>query len=332
MLRAAGWFGSAKHCNLQLIDRANAAMRSADVGEAYKGSKETHVPDAAKEAVVRHGVYYAQRAVRMREAAAAAAVRKRAEEADEGGEEEAGGGGGAAVAAAPAPVALVHTTDAQQASDDHWMKHARLTLDASDIRAIVADTALHRAAAAAVQSRAAEMGLVLPPEKAGKLLSAVLVKEKANAQLRAFGSLSLLNRVRRPAPSGVARTVVLLPTAPPALAPLATSTVLPLTARAAGRSASFPPVAVPQAPVLPLVPITAAAPAAAAAAGAGAGAGVGAGGAGQAEAQGAKDARLKREKRAAESPNTKAARADVRAAKRNKPLSEGGRGRYTNHK
>lgn len=92
MLRAAGWFGSAKHCNLQLIDRANAAMRSADVGEAYKGWKETHVPDAAKEAVVRHGVYYAQRAVRMREAAAAAAVRKRAEEADEGGEEEAGGG------------------------------------------------------------------------------------------------------------------------------------------------------------------------------------------------------------------------------------------------
>jgi len=77
------------------------------------------VPDAAKEAVVRHGVYYAQRAVRMREAAAAAAVRKRAEEADEGGEEEAGGGGGAAVAAAPAPVALVHATDAQQASDDH---------------------------------------------------------------------------------------------------------------------------------------------------------------------------------------------------------------------
>jgi len=211
------------------------------------------------------------------------------------------------------------------------MKHARLTLDASDIRAIVADTALHRAAAAAVQSRAAEMGLVLPPEKAGKLLSAVLVKEKANAQLRAFGSLSLLSRVRRPAPSGVARTVVLLPTALPALAPLATSTVLPLTARAAGRSASFLPVAVPQVPVLPLVPITAAAPAAAAAA-AGAGAGAGAGGAGQAEAQGAKDARLKREKRAAESPNTKAARADVRAAKRNKPLSEGGRGRYTNHK
>ena len=326
MLRGAGWFGSAKHYNLQLIDRANAAMRSAEVGEAYKGWKETHVPDATEEAVVRHGVYYAQRAVRMREAAAA--VRKRAEEADEGGEEEAGGGGGAAAAAAPAPVALVHATDAQQASDDHWMKHARLTLGASDIRAIVADTALHRAAAAAVQSRAAEMGLVLPPEKAGKLLSAVLVKEKANAQLRAFGSLSLLSRVRRPAPSGVARTVVLLPTAPPALAPLATSTVLPLTARAAGRSASFPPVAVPQAPVLPLVPIAAAAPAAAAAAGAGAGAG----GAGQAEAQGAKDARLKREKRAAESPNTKAARADVRAAKRNKPLSEGGRGRYTNHK
>ena len=89
-------------------------MRSAEVGEAYKGWKETHVPDATEEAVVRHGVYYAQRAVRMREAAAA--VRKRAEEADEGGEEEAGGGGGAAVAAAPAPIALVHATDAQQAT------------------------------------------------------------------------------------------------------------------------------------------------------------------------------------------------------------------------
>ena len=36
------------------------------------------------------------------------------------------------------------------------MKHARLTLGASDIRAIVADTALHKAAATAVQSRAAE--------------------------------------------------------------------------------------------------------------------------------------------------------------------------------
>ena len=338
MLRGAGWFGSAKHYNLQLIDRANAAMRSAKVGEAYKGWKETHVPDATKEAVVRHGVYYAQRAVRMREAAAAAAVRTRAEEADEGGEEEAGGGGGAAAAAAPAPVALVHATDAQQASDNHWMKHARLTLGASDIRAIVADTALHKAAATAVQSRAAEMGLVLPPEKAGKLLSAVLVREKANAQLRAYGSLSVLSRLRRPAPSGVARTVVLLPTAPPALAPPATSTVLPLAARAAGRSASFPPVAVPQAPVLALVPVAAAAaPAAAAAAAAAAGAAAGAattgaGGAGQAETQGAKDARLKREKRAAESPNTKAARADVRAAKRNKPLSEGGRGRYKNHK
>jgi len=312
MLRGAGWFGSAKHYNLQLIDRANAAMRSAEVGEAYKGWKETHVPDATEEAVVRHGVYYAQRAVRMREAAAA--VRKRAEEADGGGEEEAGGGGGAAAAAAPAPVALVHATDAQQASDDHWMKHARLTLGASDIRAIVADTALHRAAAAAVQSRAAEMGLVLPPEKAGKLLSAVLVKEKANAQLRAFGSLGVLSRLRRPAPSGVARTVVLLPTAPPALAPPATSTVLPLAARAAGRSASFPPVAVPQAPVLALMPVAAAAPTAAAAAGAGAGAG----GAGQAETKKEKNARVKREKRAAESPTVKRARADRRAVKRNK--------------
>jgi hypothetical protein len=328
MLRGAGWFGSAKHYNLQLIDRANAAMLSANAGEAYKDWKETHVPDAMKEAVVRHGVYYAQRAVRMREAAAAAAARKGADEADEGGEEEAGGGGGAAVAAASAPVALVHATDAQQASDDHWMKHARLTLDASDIRAIVADTALHRAAAAAVQSRAAEMGLVLPPEKAGKLLSAVLVKEKANAQLRAFGSLSVLGRVRRPAPSGVARTVVLLPAAPPALAPPATSTVLPLAARAAGRSASFPPVAVPQAPVLPLAPVAAAAPAAAAAAAA-AGAGAGVGEAGQAETKGAKAARVKREKRALESPAAKCERANRRAAKRNKPLSEGGRGRYT---
>ena len=323
MLRSAGWFGSAKHYNLQLIDRANAAMRSAKVGEAYKGWKETHVPDATKEAVVRHGVYYAQRAVRMREAAAAAAVRTRAEEADEGGEEEAGGGGGAAAAAAPAPVALVHATDAQSASDDHWMKHARLTLDASDIRAIVADTALHKAAATAVQSRAAEMGLVLPPEKAGKLLSAVLVKEKANAQLRAFGSLGVLSRLRRPAPSGVARTVVLLPTAPPVLAPPATSTVLPLAARAAGRSASFPPVAVPQAPVPALVPVAAAAAPAAAAAAAAAGAAAGAattgaGGAGQPETNKEKAARVKREKRAAESPNTKAARSDRRAAKRNK--------------
>ena len=204
------------------------------------------------------------------------------------------------------------------------MKHARLTLGASDIRAIVADTALHKAAATAVQSRAAEMGLVLPPEKAGKLLSAVLVKEKANAQLRAFGSLSVLSRLRRPAPSGVARTVVLLPTAPPVLAPPATSTVLPLAARAAGRSASFPPVAVPQAPVLALVPVAAAAPAAAAAAaaaaaGAAAGAATtGAGGAGQPETNKEKAARVKREKRAAESPNTKAARSDRRAAKRNK--------------
>ena len=72
MLRGAGWFGSAKHYNLQLIDRANAAMRSASAGAAYKDWKETHVPDAAKEAVVRHGVYYAQRAVGMREAAALA--------------------------------------------------------------------------------------------------------------------------------------------------------------------------------------------------------------------------------------------------------------------
>ena len=194
------------------------------------------------------------------------------------------------------------------------MKHARLTLGASDIRAIVADTALHKAAATAVQSRAAEMGLVLPPEKAGKLLSAVLVKEKANAQLRAFGSLSVLSRLRRPAPSGVARTVVLLPTAPPVLAPPATSTVLPLAARAAGRSASFPPVAVPQAPVLALMPVAAAAPAAAAAAGAGAGAG----GAGQAETKKAKAARVKREKRAVESPTVKRERADRRAVKRNK--------------
>ena len=115
-------------------------------------------------------------------------------------------------------------------------------------------------------------------------LSAVLVKEKAGAQLHAFGSLSVLSRVRKPAPGGVARTVVLLPTAPPALAPPATSTVLPLAARAAGRFASFPPVVVPpQAPVLPLAPVAVAAPAAAAAA-----AGAGVGGAGQAETKEAK--------------------------------------------
>ena len=43
-----------------------------------------------------------------------------------------------------------------------------------------------------------------------------------------------------------------------------------------------------------------------------------AGGAGQPETNKEKAARVKREKRAAESPNTKAARSDRRAAKRNK--------------
>ena len=106
MLRGAGWFGSAKHYNLQLIDRANAAMRSASAGEAYKDWKETHVPDAAKEAVVRHGVYYAQRAVRMREAAAAARKRAAEQAAGAGGDE--GEGGGAAAVPVPAPVCPLH--------------------------------------------------------------------------------------------------------------------------------------------------------------------------------------------------------------------------------
>ena len=146
------------------------------------------MPDATKEAVVRHGVYYAQRVVRMR---------------------------------------------------------------------------------AAVQSRAAEMGLVLPSDKAGRLVMSVIMKEKAHAQLHAHGSLGVIGRIRRPAPSSVARNIVLLPSTVPAAAPPATSTVLPLPARAAGRSSGFAPVVVPAAPAQPLAPPVAAVVAAAARGGAG---------------------------------------------------------------
>ena len=58
---------------------------------------------------------------------------------------------------------------------------ARLALGADDVRSILADTELQKAAAAAVQSRAAELGLVLPPEKAGKLAQAKSLAGKGGA-------------------------------------------------------------------------------------------------------------------------------------------------------
>ena len=206
--------------------------------------------------------------------------------------------------------------DAQAAEDGQWMKKARITLGVEDVRNIMADTELQKAAATAVQSRAAEMGLVLPSEKAGKLVMSVIIKEKTHAQLQAHGSLAVVGRIRRAAPSDAARSVVLLPSAVPALAPPATSTVLPLAARAAGRSSGFAPVAVPEAPAQPLEPVPAAAVVAA-----GGGAGV--------ETQKQRRARRQREKRAAESEEVKIARKENRNAKRRKNAGEEGyRGRY----
>ena len=322
MLRGVGWFGSAKHYNLQLIDRANAAMRSAEVGEAYKGWKETHVPDAVTEAVVRHGVYYARRAVRVRESAALKKKREEEQAAEAG--EAGGGGGGAAAVPAPAPAAPpVHTTDAQAAEDGQWMRKARIALGVEDVRNIMADTELQKAAATAVQSRAAEMGLVLPSEKAGKLVMSVIIKEKTHAQLQAHGSLTVVGRIRRAAPSDVARSVVLLPSAVPALAPPATSTVLPLSARAAGRSSGFAPVAVPEAPAQPLEPVPAAAVAAA-------------GGGASGETSRERKTRLQRAsrdaRRAVETEEMKSARKEERNKKRRKKAGEDGyRGAYKSH-
>ena len=170
MLRVAGWFGSSTHYNLQVIDRANSAQRGRRRG--VQGL------DGDARARRRHGGGGAARRVLR-------AARRAGAQGGGGGEGEGEGGGvagegegeGDAAAAAPAPAAPVHSTDAQVAKDALRLKHTRLTLSAPNVREIVADTELQKAAAEAVQSRAAEMGLVLPPEKAGKLVTGMLVKK-----------------------------------------------------------------------------------------------------------------------------------------------------------
>ena len=62
----------------------------------------------------------------------------------------------------------MHATDAQAASDAQWMGQAHVELTPAGIGDIVADTALHTAAAAAIAARAREIGLLLPPDKASK--------------------------------------------------------------------------------------------------------------------------------------------------------------------
>ena len=183
-----------------------------------------------------------------------------------------------------------------------------MELTAADIGDIVADTALHTAAAAAISARAREIGLVLPADKASKAVADVLVKEKAYMRLQAAGSRAVTSRIRVPAPSSVARQVVQLPGAVPASAPVATATVLPLAARAADRGSSYPPVPVPQAPPQPPAPVAAVAAATAVATG-------------STESTRDRKNRLRRERY----QNAPAAHKESRNAKRRKSQ---GRGRY----
>ena len=190
------------------------------------------------------------------------------------------------------------------------MRQARTDIGASDVRELVTDTALHKAAACAVQARGQELGLVLPAEKAGKLVMHVQLKEQANAQLRAAGSLAVIGRIRRPAPLGAAPTAVLLQHAPPSSVAPASRTMLPMAARAAARSTMYAPVLVPSAPPLPL-PAAPQAPA-------------GAGGAAGEAASGDKN-KLRREKY----KNATLEQKERRRVKRRKPAGAAGyRGAY----
>ena len=252
------------------------------------------MPDPLKEPAVRHGVYYALSAMREREREPAPSS----------------GAGAGGQAPAPAPAPAVHATDAQAASDAQWMRQAHVELTPADIRGIVADTALHTAAAAAISARASEIGLLLPADKASKAVAHVLVKEKAYARLQAAGSRAVTSRIRVSAPSSVARQVVQLSGAVPASAPVATATALPLAARAADRGSSYPPVPVPQAPPQPPAPVAAVAVATAVA-----------GVAVAAESAHDRKNRLRRERY----QNAPAAHKESRNAKRRKSQ---GRGRY----